>query len=278
MDKINTHRLESDSGFKIDRIDHVQTYNPMEKHRHAYWEIYIFSEGYGQHLIEFEEYTFRSCSLHFVQPLQVHQLSRSEEANGLVIMFEEEFLQTSTLNKHLCKLLIDLRWGKRCPIIQLEDTEFQSLWNLIKILKQEVDRQDKYSKVTFANFLNIIFCKSMPYLDYQNAESNSLFIEIYQAFIQILTEPKFQRRTVSDIAHQLNCTTKQLRVACAHCAGMTPIALIHDALLHKAKQLLSFSNKPIKEIAHELNFTDNAHFSHFFKSKTGKTPNNYKLG
>jgi AraC-like DNA-binding protein len=43
-------------------------------------------------------------------------------------------------------------------------------------------------------------------------------------------------------------------------------------LFLEAKALLRSTDKTVTEIAHELRFDDQAHFSHFIKKRTGSTP------
>ena len=51
---------------------------------------------------------------------------------------------------------------------------------------------------------------------------------------------------------------------------------IHLQLTDKAKTLLWGSNKPISEIAYELGFEHPSHFTKIFKTKTGKSPTEYR--
>jgi AraC-like DNA-binding protein len=46
--------------------------------------------------------------------------------------------------------------------------------------------------------------------------------------------------------------------------------------IHKAKELLTNTNKSVKEIAFELNFESNFYFSKLFKEKVGLTPGEFR--
>jgi AraC family transcriptional regulator len=48
--------------------------------------------------------------------------------------------------------------------------------------------------------------------------------------------------------------------------------------LEAAKQLLASSPLPIAQIAMELGFSDQSHFTNAFKRRIGVTPRSYRLG
>ena len=54
--------------------------------------------------------------------------------------------------------------------------------------------------------------------------------------------------------------------------GKTPRDFINDMLLLEAKVQLVSTDKTITEIALELNFSDQSHFNHFVKQRTGCSP------
>src|SRR5579863_4308862 len=52
----------------------------------------------------------------------------------------------------------------------------------------------------------------------------------------------------------------------------TAIAFLYEQINYEAQSLLSQTELTIKEIAFRLGFADSAHFNHFFKKQTGRTP------
>lgn len=275
LELLETHHLKSLLGFELDSIDHEQNYNPMQKHRHDYWEIFVFNEGDGTHCIGFEEYNFQPKSIHFIQPHQVHLLKRNPCSSGLVLMFDNEYFLQSDMNKQLSINLNNLKMGKISPIINLQNNDFDSLWNIIRVMKNDISNQDLYSKITFSNYLNIIFCHCVRHFNSIAFQSKHHYVALYHSFINLVINEDIQDKNVEDYAQKLSCSPKQLRSSCLHCSGMTPIDIIHDSLIHKAKKMLIFDQKSITDVAYELNFTDISHFTHFFKKKTGVLPSKF---
>ncbi len=58
--------------------------------------------------------------------------------------------------------------------------------------------------------------------------------------------------------------------------GVTILQYINDLKLQKARQLLTETEMPIKDIATALGFASTGYFGRFFKSKQGMTPNAYR--
>ena len=60
-------------------------------------------------------------------------------------------------------------------------------------------------------------------------------------------------------------------------SGTTAQRHIQDAVIERSKQLLIETRLPVSEIAYQLGFEYPQHFSRLFKSRTGMTPNAYRL-
>ena len=60
-------------------------------------------------------------------------------------------------------------------------------------------------------------------------------------------------------------------------SGTTAQRHIQDAVIERSKQLLVETRLPVSEIAYQLGFEYPQHFSRLFKSRTGMTPNEYRL-
>ena len=79
-------------------------------------------------------------------------------------------------------------------------------------------------------------------------------------------------REVKDMRLKCISQPKYLSEAVKENTGKTPKELINDVLVLESKVLLGSTDKTISEIAHHLQFQDQAHFSHFIRQQTGRTP------
>lgn len=78
--------------------------------------------------------------------------------------------------------------------------------------------------------------------------------------------------SVQYLADALNISSKYLSSMLKQITGQTTQQLIHDKLIHKAKEKLSTTELSVSEIAYELGFEHPQSFSKLFKTKTRQSP------
>lgn len=92
-----------------------------------------------------------------------------------------------------------------------------------------------------------------------------------------LVEVHFKsHRPVNQYAEELNLTVATLGRLCQEHLGMPPMAVINARQVLEAKRELAHSSMSIKEVAHELGFSDVGYFSRFFKKHTDLTPSDFR--
>jgi AraC family transcriptional regulator, transcriptional activator of pobA len=93
----------------------------------------------------------------------------------------------------------------------------------------------------------------------------------------LLVEANFKtEHSVSFYAQQLYKSPKTLSNLFAIYDHKTPSQVIQERILIEAKRLLSYTGKPVKEIAYELGFEDLAYFSTFFKKHAKASPVDFR--
>ena len=82
--------------------------------------------------------------------------------------------------------------------------------------------------------------------------------------------------SVKYFASRLNLSPNYLTDLLNKFTGKTTQEHIHLELINKAKTMLWGTNKSISEIAYNLGFEHPSHFTKIFKTKTGKSPSDYR--
>ena len=80
-----------------------------------------------------------------------------------------------------------------------------------------------------------------------------------------------------EIATSLNMSYTWFRRMFRQYTGLAPAQYIAQLKIQKAKEMLSVSNKTIKEIAVDLGFESIDYFSTQFRKQTGQTPTQFRL-
>lgn len=77
-------------------------------------------------------------------------------------------------------------------------------------------------------------------------------------------------------ASELGVTPGQLARLCREVLGMPTQEVINARILHEARRDLLYTSLPIKQVAAELGFDDDAYFSRFFRKHTGTSPKAFR--
>jgi AraC-like DNA-binding protein len=96
-------------------------------------------------------------------------------------------------------------------------------------------------------------------------------------FLKLVSEHFLTCRTVGEYAEKLAVTANHLNRVVKDVTGSTASDAIADMLLQEAKAVLRYTDASVAEIAYQLNFSDPAAFSRFFKKKAGITPHGFRM-
>jgi AraC family transcriptional regulator, transcriptional activator of pobA len=93
----------------------------------------------------------------------------------------------------------------------------------------------------------------------------------------LLVEANFKsEHSVSFYAQQLFKSPKTLSNLFAVYSHKSPSLVIQERILIEAKRLLSYTDRPVKQITFELGFEDVSYFSNFFKKHTQSSPLDFR--
>lgn len=264
---------ESSIPFKYEPIKLRKEPVSMSLHRHNYFEIFVFTKGKGTHLLDTEVHAIDANMVHFVSPGQVHQISREPGSEGHVIFFSRDFLLSSTSNKQLLFELPFINNYSTDPTLKLKDSEMERVLSIIENIKSESQQKDEQSADLIRSYLHTLLLLCLRFYSQQKPTSTPDRSSTLVRDMLALLEQHFKmEHQVQFYAAELHTTPKSLNEACKQMMGRTASDIIFDRLILEAQRLLMHSELSTKEIAYFLNYQDPAHFSKFFKNRTGKSP------
>lgn len=85
-----------------------------------------------------------------------------------------------------------------------------------------------------------------------------------------------ERLTLDDIARSANYSPSHFGQLFLRHTGCTPLHYFNQLKIQRACQLLDFTDARIKEIAEQLGFFDQYHFTKAFVRYMGETPSRYR--
>lgn len=82
--------------------------------------------------------------------------------------------------------------------------------------------------------------------------------------------------TLDELARKSSLSKEQLRALFQATLGVSPMKYVRRARMQRAKELLSLTAYPIKEVAAAVGFEDQHHFSRAFQQSEGMSPLEYR--
>ena len=166
------------------------------------------------------------------------------------------------------------------PLVQLTEGQMQVAEHLYQIvqLEQQMTSCHHYQPMirsllqSFLYLLSDIIDQVPESLNFNQPRREQLF----KRFVQLLWANGGKVRNVSVFADQMFITPKYLSVVVRESCGKTPMQMIHSYTANMIAQRLRSTDMSVKEIAHELNFTNDSFFGRYVKQHLGYPPKEYR--
>lgn len=246
-----------------------------EAHRHQFYECFVFLNGGGVHTIDFVDFPILDNSVHIITPGQVHQIKRDKNAYGFVYMFD---LVHFNQNKNIEDFLFDhacFDVKEFSPLYHFEANFKETIALLSNQIWRDYQSESPLKNQLVMAQLSLLMLYCMQNTLAKNGNNDAKHSDVYTAFRRLLNTNYKSMKKVKEYAEQLNVTEKLLNEIIMQRTGENVSSLIFKQLILEAKRLLN-SGVSAKQVAYDLNFTDPAHFSKFFKTQTGYSPSEFK--
>jgi AraC family transcriptional activator of pobA len=244
-------------------------YDYLKAHRHDFYEVMIFEQGFAQHEIDFVQYKAKSGSVHFVAPDNVHLLIRSKNAKGFSIQFIKSYFEQ--------ELIDQLPFDMNADELLFVHTELEKAL----LIKQQIESEFTNNKDCSSSLIST-YAMAMMHLLIRNVPSiesiglrrqKSKHIDEFKRMLKIHFK---EHLAVADYAEKLNISTKHLIQESKRVTGQTPLKLIKAEIIAEGKRQLFYTEKSVKEICYHLGFENASNFSNYFKKQTGYSPSTYR--
>jgi AraC-like DNA-binding protein len=237
-------------------------------------------DGNGKVKADFSEYEFQKNILFAFSPYQPFMFS-SDILKGMAIQFHPDFF---CIHKHHTEVACNgvlFNNIYQPPFISIDDISASTLMMLIEQMKSEMQVPALAQYELLISYLKIYLITASRLKTQQQPEAMASVSKNKEPFIlqnlKDAIEKDFKtKHSASDYANSLNISAKALaKITKAH-FNKTLTELISERIIIEAKRELYLTNKAIKEIAYELGYDDEYHFSRFFKTKADVSPQMYR--
>jgi AraC-like DNA-binding protein len=293
---------------KIERIDTVNQYNrligvdtlhplisvinftqiPAIQYFRRYMGIYaIFLKDIkcGNMRYGCQPYDYEDGTLVFVSPGQVYgidSMGKTMKPTGYALVFHPDLLAGTHLGltiknysffSYEVNEALHLSKKERLMVVEcLQKIEFEIAQNI-----------DQHSKTLIVSNIELLLNYCMRFYGRQFITRSSVNKDILVRFENLLND-YFKRGTARTLgiptvawcAQQLHLSPNYFGDLIKKETGNTALEYIQSKLIDEAKTIIFDQSKSMNDIANQLGFKYQQHFTRLFKQKTGMTPNAYR--
>ena len=235
--------------------------------------------SYGRTPYDFDEMTVTSFAPG--QTIHAKPVPNAESPKWTAIVFHPDLLNRTQLGRNISRYeFFDYTSNEALHLSVPEIDIFRGVLNMIS---QELQHSiDKHSRELIVSNIELLLNYCLRFYDRQfitREEINHATVKTFVAMLDHYMANQAHQQglpTVAYFADQCCYSPKYFGELVKTETGRTAKDFINDRLLRAAMQLLSDDTLSIAQVSHQLGFEYPQHFVRFFKSKTGKTPSEYR--
>jgi AraC-like DNA-binding protein len=232
-----------------------------------------------------QPYDYEDGTLVFVSPGQIYGIDSDGKAikpSGYALVFHPDLIKGT----HLGKVIKDYSFFSYevHEALHLSRKERKTIIDSLQKIAEEIEQNiDKHSKTLIVSNIELFLNYCTRFYDRQFITRNNVNKDILMRFEQLLNEYLASGKakteglpSVAYCADQLHLSANYFGDLIKKETGNTALDYIQSKLIDEAKSKIFDAGKSINEIAGELGFKYQQHFTRLFKQKTGMTPNEYR--
>ncbi|MGN0188077.1 MAG: helix-turn-helix domain-containing protein [Candidatus Cryptobacteroides sp.] len=205
--------------------------------------------------------------------------SVSDDIGGHLMMFSDQFITEVFRNNPPFPVSYLLRLRKN-PVIRPDGDVFRKISEGLEEIRSTLSSENGMFCREIAkcrvNILMMILADTFIRKGGEGRVTNDRKSMIFKRFMLMIPEYVRQDRKVASYAGRLCITPQYLRRIAKMFSRRTASDLISGALVIEICKMLQDTDKTVMEIADELNFSDQAVLSKFFKRHTGLSPLSFR--
>lgn len=246
-------------------------------HRHSFYHLVLFTDGAGQHTIDFEDFTVKPYQIYFMVPGQVHSWQFEGFTDGYIINFSTSFFQSFLLRSEYLESFPFFSGDLQNAVINLPDNLHERVKDIFEQIISESEHPQAFSlDMTKVLMLQLFMTIGQQLGVNESKGASSYNYTLLRSFQKLIELHYNELKHPKDYAELLYITPNHLNALCKDLLGIQAGEVIRNRILLEAKRLLTNPLLTITEIALQLNFNDNSYFTKFFKKSTGITPEEFR--
>jgi AraC-like DNA-binding protein len=259
-------RIESLKNFIVDDTPH----------NISFYEILFIEKGNGSFALDENKMPIEPGAVIFTSPGQVRRWNVKRPVSGYTLFFEKDFLNLFfTDDLFLYRFQFFHQYASPTNM-KMPSTIFWETLKLVNGIEKEYNQlQNDSGHLLRAILYQLLVILNRHYAATHHLQSDTYIHPDFFRFRSLLEKEFIMHHYVATYAQLLKISTNHLNKICRQYSGHSAQEMIHKKLISEIKRQLR-SNKSIKEIVYEYEFSDPSNFNRFFKKLTGATAQQYR--
>jgi AraC-like DNA-binding protein len=259
-------------------------------HNHNHFELIFIHRGKGAHCLSGMCYAYEGSSLFLLAPCDYHLFKIEEETEFTFLKFTNVYMQgvgnpayrqagvqlQHQWNQGMDEILIQMRQQNKPLLQSVQDAAKMDA--VVRLIVQEWEGSKTEANEAIFFLIQALLGMvrrnlqaTLPQGPAKHAGKVTQLLNYLHSHIH-----SFEHTQLVHLAAQFNYSKNYLGAFFKEQTGMTLRDYVNQYKLHIMENKLQHSSLSIKEISHEMGFTDLSHFNKFFKSHKGMSPSAFR--
>lgn len=251
--------------------------NRERPHRHDFYQIFWMTHGAPSFSIDFYHLPIEAYALIFVPPGAVHTFGAKNTAEGLILSFQEDFLEAEGHSVDLFAECPALDPAQIRTVLAVPESSVEIVHGYCTRMLEEFNAKREGYRAATAALLRLLFIEIRRCLSNQSAPSSfHKYSSLTGRFLRTLNARPYQLTTASEAARLLGVSRSWLNQLVRQETAKNLTDHLRSRLILESKRLLAHSDLNVSEIAYQLGFEDPSYFTRLFRQVEGLSPREFR--
>lgn len=260
------------------RVALLSATEPVLDHAHSQVHALIKLSGPDTvYLIDGKRLKLTDTQMVLVNPWIVHSNRRSSGVEPTVLL--ALYIDTLWFGAHGNQILTG---SKNLPFSQTTATVSSQLQDqALQLADQMADvhsDEEQFDTSLRDLFSSVLHCSKTDVMSEQSTDRSFVSDHRIRKAIKAFRQKPSKELSLNAVARSVGLSRSQFYARFGQCTGLSPRTYLDTLCCERASHLLSDPSITIADISERLGFSAQGHFTRFFKSKTGVSPNNFRMG
>ncbi|HOZ97789.1 MAG TPA: helix-turn-helix domain-containing protein [Niabella sp.] len=246
--------------------------------RSQHFSVIIVTKGKLNLNINLFKYELAENDLIIIPPSAIKQFSFQNKVEYFALLFTPQYLFDSGFFQKQLQLFSFFD-SEVCTKLSLSGKDAHFTISTIELIQEKLKHSEntKTQQSIIVLLFQAIILHLISFTETEEKQIKSIYQkDLVYRFLTLLPKSFKENREVHFYAQKLNVNPKYLTQILRKKTGKSARDFITEMVVMEAKVLLDHPKNTIGNIAEQLNFSDQFHFSHFFKKYTGHSPLQYR--